>query len=259
MSVNIALIKILVEIAILWFVFYVILSFTRGTRGANVLKGIIFIVLFFIVTQQLGLDTLNWIFQKLFAISVIAFLIIFQPELRRGLANIGQQPWSGFFFKEAEVIDEVVKASLSLSKRKIGALIAIERESILRNYVESGVEIDARVNSELLLTIFMPNTPLHDGGIVISRDRIVGAGCLYPLTQNPKVSRTLGTRHRAALGLSEETDAAVIVISEETGGISIATGGKLTHDLDEEALKRVLTNLCKPDRKKTSILRKKVI
>ncbi len=242
--------KILVEIGILWFVFYVILIFARGTRGVHVLKGVIFIVLFFIVTQKLGLNTINWIFTKLFAISVIAFLIIFQPELRRGLASIGQRGWSGIFFRESEIIKEVVKAAISLSKRKIGALIAVERESRLGHYVESGVGIDAKVSTELLITVFMPNTPLHDGGVVISGDRVVGAGCLFPLTQNPKVSRTMGTRHRAALGLSEETDAVVIVISEETGGVSIATGGKLTHDLDKDALERVLNNLFKPDRKK---------
>jgi diadenylate cyclase len=242
--------KILIEIGILWFIFYVILIFARGTRGVYVFKGIIFIALFFIITQKLGLDTINWIFTKLFAISVITFLIIFQPELRRGLASIGQHRWSEMFFKEAEIIREVVKASVSLSKRRIGALIAIQREGKLDHYVESGIEIDAKVSKELLMTVFMPNTPLHDGGVIISGDRVSGAGCLFPLTQNPKISRTLGTRHRAGLGLSEESDAVVIVVSEETGGISVATGGKLTHDLDKDALNRVLNNLCKPERRK---------
>jgi diadenylate cyclase len=245
-----SLIKIVVEIGILWFAFYVILMFARGTRGVHVLKGIIFIVLFFIVTQQLGLDTINWIFTKLFAISVIAFLIIFQPELRRGLASIGQHRWSGIFFKEAEIINEILKAVFSLSKRKIGALIAIERESKLSIYVESGVNIDANVNTELLITVFMPNTPLHDGGIIISGNRIVGAGCLFPLTQNPTVSRTLGTRHRAGLGLSEETDAVVIIVSEETGTVSVSADGKLMRDLDNKALHHFLSNLYKNDRKK---------
>ncbi|MFC1666807.1 diadenylate cyclase CdaA [Candidatus Omnitrophota bacterium] len=250
---DLSLLKILVEIGILWFVFYVVLIFARGTRGVHVLRGIILIVLFFIVTQKLGLDTINWIFTKLFAISVVAVLIIFQPELRRGLASIGQHRWSDVFFKESEVVKGIIKAVLSLSKRKIGALIAIERESRLNHYVESGIEIDAKVSTELLITTFMPNTPLHDGGIIISGDRIVGAGCLYPLTQNPNVSKTLGTRHRAALGLSEETDAVVIIVSEETGGISIATGGRLTQDLDKEALGRVLDNLFKPDKKKRGL------
>ena len=247
------LIKILVEIGILWCVFYVILIFARGTRGVHVLKGIIFIVLFFIVTQKLGLDTINWIFTKIFAISVVTFLIIFQPELRRGLASIGQHGWSEIFFKEAEVIKEVVKASFSLSNKKIGALIAIERESRLRHYVESGIDLDASVSTELLITIFMPNTPLHDGGVIISGNRIIGAGCLFPLTQNPKISKTMGTRHRAGLGLSEETDAIVVIVSEETGGVSIATGGKLTSDLDREALERALNNLSRPDKKRKGL------
>jgi len=250
MSNYISLIKMLVEIGVLWFVFYFILVFARGTSGVQVLKGIILVGLFFIITQKLGLDTINWIFTKLFPISVITFLIIFQPELRRGLASIGQHRWSGVFFRESEVIKEVTDAALSLSKRKIGALIAIEKESALANYVESGVMMDANVTAELLVTVFMPNTPLHDGGVVISGDRIVGAGCLFPLTQNQKVSRTLGTRHRAGLGLSEEADCVVIIVSEETGAVSIATGGRLTHDLDKDALERVLGNLLRSDKKK---------
>lgn len=245
--------KILLEVSILWFVFYVILIFARGTRGVYVLRGIIFIVLFFIVTQKLGLDTISWIFTKLFAISVIAVLIIFQPELRRGLASIGQHRWAEIFFKESEIIKEVVRAAFSLSKRKIGALIVIERENRLNHYIESGIEIDAKLSAELLITIFMPNTPLHDGGIIISGNRVVGAGCLFPLTQNPKVSRTLGTRHRAGLGLSEETDGIVVVISEETGMISLAVGGRLTHGLDRESLESTLKNLCKVDRKRKGL------
>ncbi len=247
------LIKILVEISILWFIFYFVLIFARGTHGVQVFKGIIFIVFFFIVTQKLGLDTINWLLTKLFAISVIAFLIIFQPELRRGLARIGQHRWSDIFLREAEILNEVVKAVISLSKRKIGALIAIEKESRLNHYIESGVELDARVSTELLITAFMPNTPLHDGGIIIAGGRVIGAGCLFPLTQNPNISRTLGTRHRAGLGLSEETDAAVIIVSEETGGISVATGGRLTHDLDKESLERILKDAFMPDKKKKTL------
>ena len=250
MSEYIHLLKILVEIGVLWFAFYVILIFASGTRGVHVFKGLIFIALFFIITQKLGLDTINWIFTKLFAISVITFLIIFQPELRRGLASIGQHRWAGIFFKETDIVKEIVNASLSLSKKKIGVLIAIERESKLNQYVESGIDIDAKVSAELLMTIFMPNTPLHDGGVIISGDRISGAGCLFPLTQNSNISRTLGTRHRAGLGLNEETDAIVVIVSEETGSISVAAGGKLNQDLDKESLGKLLTNLFKPEKKK---------
>ena len=249
MNDYVAVSKMLAEIGILWFVYYVILMFARGTRGVYVLRGIILITLFFIITKQLNLERINWIFTKLFGLSILAFLIIFQQEIRRGLANIGQRRWSRFFLKESEIISEITSACFLLSRKKIGALIAIERETRLENYIESGIEIDAKVNSELLMTIFTPNTPLHDGGIVISGDRITATGCLFPLTQNPKVSSNLGTRHRAALGISEETDAIVVIVSEETGGVSVAIAGRLTHDLDREAMERVLSNLYRPDKK----------
>jgi diadenylate cyclase len=249
MNDYIAVSKMLAEIGILWFVYYVILMFARGTRGVYVLRGIILITLFFIITKHLNLECINWIFTKLFGLSILAFLIIFQQEIRRGLANIGQRRWYRFFLKESEIISEISSACFLLSKKKIGALIAIERETRLENYIESGIEIDAKVNTELLMTIFTPNTPLHDGGIVISGDRITATGCLFPLTQNPKVSSNLGTRHRAALGISEETDAIVIIVSEETGGVSVAIAGRLTHDLDREAMERVLSNLYRPDKK----------
>ncbi len=249
MNDYLSLAKMLVEISILWFVYYGILLFARGTRGVYVLRGVILITLFFIITKQLGFDRINWIFTKIFALSILGFLIIFQQEIRRGLANIGQRRWSRFFLKESEIISEITSACFLLSKKKIGALIAIERETRLENYIESGIEIDAKVNTELLITIFMPNTPLHDGGIIVSGERIAAAGCLFPLTQNPKVSTMLGTRHRAALGLSEETDAIVVIISEETSGVSVAIGGRLTHDLDRESLERVLNNLYRSDKK----------
>ncbi|MDP2911019.1 MAG: diadenylate cyclase CdaA [Candidatus Omnitrophota bacterium] len=241
--------KMLVEIGILWFAYYGFLIFARGTRGVYVLRGIILITSLFIITKILRFERINWIFTKIFALSVLAFLIIFQQEIRRGLANIGQRRWSRFFLRESEIIKEVTSACFLLSKKKIGALIAIERETRLENYIESGIEIDAKVNSEHLLTIFMPNTPLHDGGIIISGERVAAAGCLFPLTQNPKVATALGTRHRAALGLSEETDAIVVIVSEETGGVSVAISGRLTHDLDRESLERVLSNLYRPDKK----------
>jgi uncharacterized protein (TIGR00159 family) len=249
MNNYLLLAKMLIEICMLWFVYYGILLFARGTRGVYVLRGIILITLVFVITKQMGLERINWIFTKIFALSVLAFLIIFQQEIRRGLANIGQRRWSRFFLKESEIIKEITTACFLLSSRKIGALVAIERETRLENYIESGIDIDAKVNSELIMTIFMPNTPLHDGGIVIAGGRMAASGCLFPLTQNPKLSPTLGTRHRAALGLSEETDAIVVIVSEETGGVSVAIGGRLTHDLDRESLERVLGNLYRPDKK----------
>ena len=241
--------KFLFELAILWFVFYMLLLFIKGTRAVQVLKGISIIVLIFLITKELQLETINWILARLFTISVIAFLIIFQPELRRGLARIGQ---FGIFSGQQQTLDEIVKAILILSKKKIGALIAIEREIGLRPYIESGIRLDSHVTSELLGTIFTPNAPLHDGGVIIQGSIIVSSGCLFPLTQNPHVSSALGTRHRAAIGLSEETDAVVVVSSEETGDISIAVNGKLTRHLDEKEFGRTLSNIFRPKKSRKS-------
>jgi len=242
--------KVLIEIGILWFVFYMLLLFIKGTRAVQVLKGIIIIVIIFLLSKELQLESINWILTKLFTISIIAFFIIFQPELRRGLARIGQ---FGMFSSQQETFDEIVKAALILAKKKIGALIAIEREIGLKAYIESGVPMESKVTSELINTIFTPNTPLHDGGIVVQGSIIAAAGCLFPLTQNPHVSSSLGTRHRAAMGLSEETDAIVVVVSEETGDISISVAGKLTRHLDEKEIGRVLSNIFRPKRNRKSI------
>ncbi|NQU95451.1 MAG: TIGR00159 family protein [Candidatus Omnitrophica bacterium] len=242
--------KFIIEIVILWFVFYMLLLFIKGTRAVQVLKGIIILVIIFLISKELQLETINWILGKLFTISVIAFVIIFQPELRRGLARIGQ---FGMFSRQQETLDEIVKAALVLSKKKIGALIAIEREIGLRPYIESGIKMDSIVTSEVLNTIFAPNTPLHDGGVVVQGSIIASAGCLFPLTQNPHVSSSVGTRHRAAMGLSEETDAVVVVVSEETGDISISVGGRLTRHLDEKEFGRVLSNIFRPKKSKKSI------
>ncbi len=228
--------KPVIEITILWFIIYRLLLFIKGTRAVQVLRGIIIIITIFFLTQKFGFDVINWMFTKLFALSVIAFLIVFQPELRSGLARIGREKVFGSIITEERVIEEVAKSASMLSKKKIGAILAIQREVNLEPYTESGVTIDSNVSSELLNTIFMPNTPLHDGGVIIHGDRIIAAGCLFPLSQNPDISKLLGTRHKAAIGLTEETDAVCVVISEETGAVSVANAGKLTRDLDRERL-----------------------
>jgi len=233
----------ILEILILWYVFYILFTFIRGTRAFQVFRGIIMLTLVFFITQKLGLTVISWILTKLFAISVIAFVIIFQPELRRGLARIGQNPILGTFIKEEKIIEDIVRALMSLSKKKIGCLIAIEREIGLRPYIESGVVLDANVTTEVLTSIFTPNASLHDGGVVIEGGRIAAAGCLFPLTQNQNISKALGTRHRAAIGLSEETDAVILVVSEETGGISAAMDGRITSELDRESITSILRNL----------------
>ena len=235
-----------VEILFMWLVLYGLLAFIKGTRAVPVVRGLILLIVLFILSQKLGLHAINWVLTKLFAFSAVAFLVIFQPELRRGLAHIGQNRFFGFFLREKEVIDQIVKAILYLSNRKIGALIAIEREVSFTAYVETGIRLDSKVSMELITTVFMPNTPLHDGAMVIKGQRIIACGCLFPLTQNPKGSKILGTRHRAGIGLTEETDAVCILVSEETGAIAMSIRGKLTRDLDEIVLRKILKNIYRP-------------
>jgi diadenylate cyclase len=235
------------EVLILWYVFYNLLVFIKGTPAVQVLKGLIFLIILFLISlfvaQKLNLIIISWILPKFFAIFLLSFLIIFRPELRRGLARLGQGPILGLFFREERIINEISEAVFSLAQKKIGALIAIEREIGLKPYVESGVSLDSKITSELINTIFMPHTPLHDGGIVIENGRISAAGCLFPLSQNPKISKALGTRHRAAVGLTEETDALVIVVSEETGTVSLTREGKLMRNIDKDFLIKTLNNV----------------
>lgn len=229
----------IVEIAILWLVIYHILLFFEGTRAIQVLRGIIVLLVAFFLFQKLGLTELSWLLTKMFGISVIAILIIFQPEIRQGLARLGQRHFFGTQLKEEELdymLKEIGIAAESLSKDKIGALIVIEKNDSLNIYSESGIGIDARVSSEMIQTIFTPNSLLHDGGLVIQHGRIISAGCLFPLTQNQSLSRMLGTRHRAALGLSEDTDAIIIVVSEERQDISLVYRGRLFKDLGKEEM-----------------------
>ncbi len=239
--------KSVLEISFIWVLIYFMIRFLQGTRAIQVLTGLIILVLIFNVAKILELSTINWVLTKLFAVGVLAFLILFQPELRRGLARIGQNTIFNPFLKKGGTVDEVVEACQRMSKIKRGALIAIEREAGLKSYIESGIPLDAKISAELLTTIFTTNTPTHDGAVIIEGDRIASAGSLFPLSQNPTLARSLGTRHRAAIGLTEETDAVVVVVSEETGAISVSVYGKLTRDLDEEGLKRVLKSLFRPE------------
>lgn len=243
-----SVLKPMIEIMILWFVFFRIMIFFEGTRAGQVWKGIFILVLAFFLAQKLGFNTLDWILTKLFAISIVAIIVIFQPELRSGLARLGTPHLFNAALKEEEIDEltrQIAQSFTYLSSKKIGALIAIEREDRLKNYVDSGVETNARVSSEILETIFTPASPLHDGGVIIQGMNLAAASCLFPLAQNPYLSHALGTRHRAALGLSEETDAVVLVVSEETGLISIAVAGRLTQGLTREEfsenLKQLLT------------------
>ena len=246
----------MLEISVFWFVFYLLFVYIKDSGMIQALKGILILIAFFFVAEILELKSIRWILSHLFQISIIGFLIIFQPELRRGLARIGQSPLFKIFIKDEKIADEIIRGVVSMSKNRIGALIAIERETSLKPYIESGIPLDGVLTSELLMTIFMPNTPFHDGGAIIQANRVVAVGCLFPLSQSQKLSKVFGTRHRAGLGLSEETDAAVIVVSEETGVISLMLQGKVLQDIDEAKLKELLIEKnelqkASPKRKKT--------
>jgi diadenylate cyclase len=243
MTVFLSFLKPFIEIAIIWTILYYLILFIRGTRAVQLLIGLGILFLASFVAQQLNLGTINWVLTRVFAFGAVAFLILFQPELRQGLARIGQRHFFGGVNQGERSIDHVVRAVGELSRKKIGALIALERTIGLGSYTEDAISLDAVVSSYLIETIFMPNTPLHDGGVVIQQDRISACGCLFPLTQNLSISKTLGTRHRAALGLAEETDAIAIVVSEETGKLSIAADGKLRLNQEVGDLRRELVKL----------------
>lgn len=245
--------KMVVEVVILWFVFYRVVLFLKDTKAFYVIRGIFILILAFFVFQKLGFNTLNWILTKIFAISIIGLMIIFQPELRQGLTRLGQQPlfYTGFREDEIEaIIKELCNAVSLLSKKKIGALIAIQREIGLKNYIESGIALDAEISSELIQGIFTPTSALHDGGVVIVRDRVAAAGCLFPLSDNPDIDKSLGMRHRAGIGLSEDSDAVVIIVSEETGGISLSLNGRITGGFKKDDLVTVLKGLLSKGREK---------
>jgi len=234
------------EIIILWFVIYHIMLFFEGTRAVQVLRGIIILLVAFFLFQRLNFTILDWLLTKLFGISVIALLVIFYPEIRQGLAKLGKRGIFQSNLKKEEldlVLGEITEACENLSRNKIGALIVIEKIDPLASYIQSGVNIDARVSSELIQAIFTPNNPLHDGAMVIQDKRIRSAGCILPLTQKQEINRVFGTRHRAAIGLSEETDAMIIVVSQERQDISLVYKGKMHKDLSQLELSQKIKEI----------------
>jgi len=240
--------KSVLEILVLWFTIYHILLFFEGTRAVLVLRGLIVLLLAFLLFQKLGFEVLDWLMTKVLGISIIAILIIFHPEIRQGLARLGQKQLFNPTVKEEEtdyILNQVYKATEQLSKDKIGALIVIENKDPLNIYSETGVSMDSRVSSDLIQTIFTPNSLLHDGAIIIHHGRISAAGCILPLSQKQELNRIFGTRHRAALGLSEETDALIIVVSEERQDISLIHEGQLFRDLSREEIILQIKNILK--------------
>ncbi len=235
------------EIALLAAFFYYMLLLFRGTRGAAVLTGFVIVLLGIVgVTQIFQLDVINWILSRFLAFLAIAVLVIFQPELRRALAEVGSRQFFTSPRQRGEMIDVLVEAARSLSQKRCGGLMAVEREIGFRGVAETGVPIGAKATPELLTTIFFPNTPLHDGGVVLRGDQIVSAACVFPLTQRQGLSASIGMRHRAAMGLTEDTDAVVVAVSEETGEISVAHRGHLVQGLDPDGLRAFLGTTLTP-------------
>jgi diadenylate cyclase len=240
------------DILLVAFILYRLFLLIKGTRAVQMLIGLGVLLLALVFSRWAELYTINWLVQSFMAQVVLVILVLFQPELRRALAHMGENPLLSSLspIESSKFLDEIVKASVSLANRRIGALIVLERETELKNIVEMGTEIDARVTRELILSIFHPTSPIHDGAIIIQRGRVAAAGCFLPLTMSSQVSKSLGTRHRAAIGLTEETDAVVVVVSEETGTVSVVLGGRLTRDLDAVSLRRILTRVFVSPKKK---------
>ena len=235
----------LLDIAIVSVLIYEFLKLIRGTRAVQMAVGSLLVVALFYVSSLAPLQTLNWLIRNMLVYVVFAAIVIFQSDIRRALAHFGQAPFFRYFTKQEsdETIEEVIVAATMLAAQKKGAIIAIEREIGLRNYIESGIPLDAEMTYDLLVTIFQPGSPLHDGAVILQEDRVAAAACFLPLTVNPRISRELGTRHRAAIGLTEESDAVAVVVSEERGQIGLALDGGLERDLTADQLRERLQTL----------------
>ena len=239
-------VKIVIEVMVFATIIYIVLRFLLETRGSGIIRGLalllaVFLSAFVILIDMFKLDRLSWLVTATAPYTVLGMVIVFHPEIRRAIVHLGEAPIFGRFFRpDTKIVPRLLRAVARMSKEHIGALIAIEREASLSELTANGITIDAELNSYLIESIFFPKSALHDGGVVVRDDRIVAASCLFPLSQNPDVDKRLGTWHRAALGLSEETDAFVLVVSEETGKISVAKGGALNFDLTLEQLEQQL-------------------
>lgn len=232
----------ILDILIVAVILYRVLLIIKGTKAAQMLIGLGVLFLAFLFSGYLELYTVDWLIRIFWAQIVLALIILFQPEIRRALAQMGEARFFQSFAtaEESKSLEEIVRASVSLANRKIGALIVLEKETSLRDFTELGTPLDAKVSHELLLSIFHPSSPIHDGAVIIRGNRIVAAGCFLPLTFSADLSKALGTRHRAGIGLTEETDAVVIIISEETGEIATAVSGRLLKNLDMGTLRDFL-------------------
>ncbi|MGN9165728.1 diadenylate cyclase CdaA [Tissierellaceae bacterium HCP3S3_D8] len=251
-----------IDILLVAVILYKLFTLIKETRAEQLTKGIVVLLVLTKLSEWAELLTINWILANAMTLGALAILIVFQPELRRGLEYIGR---SRFLTKSlieirgeslSKVVEEIVEAAASLSRQKIGALIVIERQTGLNEVADTGTKINGLVSSDLLINIFIPNTPLHDGAVIIKDDRIKAAACFLPLTDNTGLSKELGTRHRAALGISERSDSLSIIVSEETGAISVAENGTISRYLDTKTLTQILLDMYKPDADKQTFISK---
>ena len=234
-----------VDIGIIAFVIYRLIHMIRGTRAMQMIIGLVVVLLAYVASQMLGLFTLNWVLDNFLGSIILVVIVIFQSDIRRALTQVGTTPlFSGpDRIERGQALEEITKAVVSLASKRVGALIVLEREVGLNEYIEVGTALDARVSRELVESVFLPHSPIHDGALVIQKGRVAAARCFLPLSVDSGLSKELGTRHRAAVGLTEETDAAAIVVSEEQGKISLVVGSKVTQDLDGPQLRGALQQL----------------
>ncbi|MBD8069804.1 diadenylate cyclase CdaA [Bacillus sp. PS06] len=235
----------IIDILLVWYVIYKLIIVIRGTKAVQLINGIIVIVLVRMLSALLELHTLQWLMDQALTWGFLAIIIIFQPELRRALEQLGRgkifsRSGSDEDEQQSKLIEAILKSTDYMAKRRIGALISIERETGMTDYIETGIQLNANVSSELLINIFIPNTPLHDGAVIIQKDQVAAAACYLPLSESPFISKELGTRHRAALGVSEVTDSLTIIVSEETGNVSLTKNGELHRDLKQDHLRELL-------------------
>jgi diadenylate cyclase len=236
----------LLDILVVSFLIYEVLKLIRGTRAVQMGLGGGVLVALFYGSRWAHLETVNWLIRNLAGYIAFAVIVLFQADIRRALAHLGRAPFFRYFAKEESAedsVEELVVAATMLSAQQTGAIIAIERQIGLRNYIEGGIPLDAVLTYDLLLSIFQPESPLHDGAVIVQENRVAAAACFLPLTVNPKLSKELGSRHRAAIGLTEENDAVAIVVSEETGSISIVADGQIERGLTAESLRARLRTL----------------
>jgi diadenylate cyclase len=236
----------LLDIAIVALVIYEVLKAIRGTRAIQMAVGFSLLVLTFYITRFGHLQTIDWLIRNLLPYMVFAAIVLFQADIRRALAHFGRAPFFRYFLTQEgaeETIEEITVAASQLSAQRVGAIIVVERQIGLRNYIEAGLPLDAMLTYDLLVSIFQPKSPLHDGAVIVQNDRVAAAACFLPLTVNPQLARTMGTRHRAAIGLTEENDAIAVVVSEETGRLCITLDGKIEGPFNDEELRLRLKSL----------------